>query len=99
MPEIIPLEQDRLAHRLCKSVSETVAEIQRRLVSAPLAEIPVRFTCNSRLDLGNRLDAQRRLLEEFVKPSARNRISATINHGGRFQIIGCPDTAGFCGRQ
>src|SRR5580704_12325425 len=95
MPEIVSLEQDRLAHRLCKCVGETVTEIQRRSVSAALAEIPIRLASNPRLGLGNRLDAQTRFAEKFVKSPARNRIPAPVNHGGCFHITDCRDAAVF----
>src|SRR5882762_1438673 len=87
MPKIVSFEQDWLAHRLGKSVGETVTEIQASRMSAALAEIPICFARNPRLGLGNWLDAQPRFAEEFVKPPARDRIPAPVNHRGCFHII------------
>src|ERR1700724_2399218 len=95
MPEIIPLEQDRLAHRLCERIGGTVTEIQRRRVSTSLAEIPIRLASNPRLGLCNRLDAQPCFAKEIVKPPARNRIPTPINYGGCFHIIDCRYAAVF----
>src|SRR5258708_31387649 len=93
MPKIVPLEQDWLAHRPCKSVGEAVAEIQPCRVPAALAEIPIRFARDPRLGLRNRLDAHPRFAEEIVKPPARNRIPAPVNYGGRLHIIDGRDAA------
>ena len=95
MPKIVSFEQDWLAHRLGKSVGETVTEIQASRMSAALAEIPICFARNPRLGLGNWLDAQPRFAEEFVKPPARDRIPAPVNHRGCFHIIYSRDAAVF----
>src|SRR5258708_28127433 len=97
MPKIVPLEQDWLAHRPCKSVGEAIAEIQARRVPAALTEIPIRFARDPRLGLRNRLDAQPRFAEEIVKPPARNRIPAPVNYGGRLHLIHERGSAVSCG--
>src|SRR5258706_16326889 len=97
MPKIVSFEQDWLAHRLGKSVGETVTEIQASRMAAALAEIPICFARNPRLGLGNWLDAQPRFAEEFVKPPARDRIPAPVNHRGCFHIIYSRDAAAFSG--
>src|SRR5260370_362449 len=97
MPKIVPLEQDWLAHRPCKSVGKEAPEFQARLVPAALAEIPIRFARDPRLALRNRLDAHPRFAEEILNPPARNRIPAPVNYGGRLHIIDGRDAAVSCG--
>src|SRR5260370_14162910 len=97
MPKIVPLEQDWLAHRPCKSVGEAVAEIQPCRVPAALAEIPIRFARDPRLGLRNRLDAHPPFADEIVKPPARNPIPAPVNYGGHRHLIYCRDAAGSFG--
>src|SRR5208282_694343 len=88
-PEVIALEQNRLARGFGKGIGEAVAKIQPGRVPAPLAEIAIGFARNPRLGFGNRLDDDIGLLKELVKPPAGHRIAASINHDCGLDVIDC----------
>ena len=85
--KIITFKQQWFACSLGECISEAIAKIQLRGMSGAFAEIPVSFARDSRLSLGDRLDNDACLMDEFIEPSARNRIPASIDNDGRFEEI------------
>ena len=56
MRKVVPFEEQRFSRSLRKGISEAVAAVQLRWVSAAFAEIPVSFPRNSCLRFRDRLD-------------------------------------------
>ena len=87
MDEIIPLKQDRFTSHLGQGVGEAIPKVQTGRVPAALSEITVGFSSNPRLSFGHRFGYELSLPTKIVKPPARDRISAPINHNGCFDVI------------
>ena len=85
--KIVAFEQKRLAHCVRQGVSEAVAEIQPRRVTAAPAKIAICLARYPRLDLGNRFDDQLRLLDEIVIAAAGDRVPTSVNDDCAFDKI------------
>jgi hypothetical protein len=85
--KIITFKQQRLALILGERISEAIAKIQPSRIAAALAEIPVGFTGDLRLLLGDGLDDDACLGNGFIEPAAGDRVPADASKSSRQAIL------------
>ena len=97
MGEVGALEEERFGGRLGEGVGEAIAEVQGGGVAATFAKIAVGFASDACLGFGDRLNEEFGGADEVVEAAAGDRVAATVNYGGGFDVVDGGDAPGLGG--